>query len=88
MRSVFRTVSSGGSFGSNPTRQEIGLGKATSIKRVEVIWPATGKAQVFENLKVNAGYLIREGADEIEEMKLPGLVQALQSDSGSGESDN
>src|SRR3954464_7096868 len=30
-RELFRTVSSGGSFGSNPLRQEIGLGDATSI---------------------------------------------------------
>ena len=81
-RSVFRTVSTGGSFGCNPMRQEIGLGKAASIDRLEVLWPATGRAQVFENLKANAGYLIREGADEVEAMELPGLVQAPQVDTG------
>src|SRR5207253_1857310 len=37
-REIYRTVSSGGSFGSNPLRQEIGLANATAIKMVEIRW--------------------------------------------------
>jgi len=41
-RQIYKTVNSGGSFGSNPLRQEFGLGNATSITSVEILWPATG----------------------------------------------
>ncbi|NIV26334.1 MAG: CRTAC1 family protein, partial [Gammaproteobacteria bacterium] len=35
-RSIFRTVGSGGSFGASPFLQEIGLGRAERIERLEV----------------------------------------------------
>ncbi|MEP6949715.1 MAG: CRTAC1 family protein [Ginsengibacter sp.] len=60
-RSVYRDVNSGGSFGSNPLLQHIGLGQATSIERIEVTWPVTGKLQVFENLPVDTNIKIKEG---------------------------
>jgi hypothetical protein len=41
-------VNSGGSFGSNPLRQHIGIGQAATIDRIEIIWPVTGNKQVFE----------------------------------------
>ncbi|MEP7318940.1 MAG: ASPIC/UnbV domain-containing protein [Panacibacter sp.] len=34
-RSVYRDVNSGGSFGSNPLSQHIGIGHAASIKRLK-----------------------------------------------------
>lgn len=61
-RSLFRTVGSGASFGASTLRQEIGLGDATAIKRVEVFWPVTGKTQVLSELKMDQFYLIREDA--------------------------
>lgn len=51
-RSVYRDVNSGGSFGSNPLRQHIGVGMADSIEKIEVRWPVTGKVQVFEILRL------------------------------------
>lgn len=60
-RVVYRDVNSGGSFGSNPLRQHIGLGKAEVINRVEIKWPTTGKVQIFENLPVNMNFKIKEG---------------------------
>ena len=60
-RKVHRVVNSGGSFGANPLRQEIGLGDATRVTSVEVFWPVTGKTQRIEGLKPNAFYRIREG---------------------------
>jgi len=41
-------VSRGGSFGANPLRQTIGLGKATAITAIEVFWPTTGETQVVD----------------------------------------
>ena len=60
-RAVFRDVNSGGSFGSNPLRQHIGVGEASAIERVEVYWPVTGKTQVFRNLPIDTNVKIVEG---------------------------
>ncbi len=58
---IHRAVSTGASFGSNPLRQEIGLGRATAIEAVEVLWPVTGKSQTLTGLKPDSFYTIREG---------------------------
>jgi hypothetical protein len=60
-RSVYRDVNSGGSFGSNPLRQHIGIGQATSIERIEVRWPVTGKVQVFDLPPIDTNIKITEG---------------------------
>ncbi len=69
-RSIHRTVGSGGSFGATTLRQEIGLGKATAIKRVEIFWPVTGVTQVVTGLSVNSFYLMREGTSAPEKVEL------------------
>jgi hypothetical protein len=56
----FKTVSSGGSFGSSPLRQEIGLGDADAIDRVEIRWPGC-PAQVLQGLEIDRRYVVREG---------------------------
>ena len=68
-RSIFATVSTGGSFGSSSLQQEIGLGAATSIASVKVTWPATGQVQVFENVPLDSFVGIREGRPSIELLK-------------------
>jgi len=60
-RDVYLTVRTGGSFGSSPLRREIGLGDATAVEQVEVIWPATGKRQLFDDLRLDSAYRLREG---------------------------
>ncbi|MEO6893887.1 MAG: CRTAC1 family protein, partial [Ginsengibacter sp.] len=59
-RSVYRDVNSGGSFGANPLQQHIGLGKASSIEKLEITWPVTGKKQVFKNIDVDKNIKIKE----------------------------
>ncbi len=59
-RMICRTVGTGGSFGANPLRQEMGLGHATAIKRVEIFWPVTGRTQMVTNLDLDKFYRIRE----------------------------
>jgi hypothetical protein len=61
-RAIHRIVGTGGSFGSTTLRQEIGLGRARAIKRVEVFWPVTGTTQVLTGLEINNFYHVREGA--------------------------
>ncbi len=60
-RTLYRTVGTGASFGANPLRQEIGLGQATAIERVEVFWPVTGVTQVVTGLQPDHMYRICEG---------------------------
>jgi hypothetical protein len=56
----YRDVSSGGSFGSSPLAQHIGLGKAPGIASVEVTWPASKTKQVFTNIATNQYLEIKE----------------------------
>ena len=60
-RSVYRDVNSGGSFGSNPLCQHIGIGEGTTIDQVAISWPVTGKTQVFRNLPIDRNVKIIEG---------------------------
>jgi tetratricopeptide (TPR) repeat protein len=69
-RSVYRDVNCGGSFGSNPLRQHIGIGQATSIEKIEIKWPVTGKLQVFENPPIDTNIKIREGDNKLQTYKL------------------
>ncbi len=61
VRSLRRTIGSGGSFGANPLRLELGLGKADRIRTVEILWPGSGTRQSLVDLKLDAAYLVREG---------------------------
>jgi hypothetical protein len=61
-RVLHRTVSSGGSFGGSPLRQQIGLG-AARMASVEISWPATGRTQKVGELQSDHRYRIREGND-------------------------
>jgi len=69
-REIWRTVSSGGSFGASPLRQEIGLADASRIERVEIFWPTTGRTQVVTDLVSDRCYVIREGEKAAREIEL------------------
>ena len=63
-REIHRVVCSGGSFGSSPLRQNIGLGQSDKIDRVEVWWPASHQTNVITSLMPNRFYEITEGKTE------------------------
>jgi hypothetical protein len=69
-RTIYRTVTTGGSFGANPLRQQIGLGKAKMVQRMEVTWPVTGKTQVFTEVAANRFYAIRENQTSPRDLNL------------------
>jgi len=50
-RSVFKDVNSGGSFGSSPLRQEIGVGQANMIDEIEISWAGSGVIQYLRQVK-------------------------------------
>ncbi len=56
----YREVTSGGSFGSSPLTQHIGIGKATRIASIEVTWPASRTRQVFKDVAPNQFIEIKE----------------------------
>ena len=60
-RAIYKTVRSGGSFGASPLRQEIGLGQAARIERVEIQWPSGGAAQILGGLEMDRHYTVKEG---------------------------
>ncbi len=60
-RTLHRTVGSAGSFGNNPLRQEIGIGNATSISKVTVLWPGDPNPQQVEGIQPGAFWSIQQG---------------------------
>jgi hypothetical protein len=60
-RDIFRSVSSGGSFGDSPFRVHVGLAQATAVRDVEIRWPASQTVQLFRNVAMDCGYYVREG---------------------------
>ncbi|MBN4081361.1 CRTAC1 family protein [Caldithrix abyssi] len=60
-RTIYRTVTSGGSFGGNPLDQMIGLGKEGDIKAVNVFWPVSRITQTFSGFEPDRWYRMTEG---------------------------
>jgi hypothetical protein len=69
-RSIFRHVNTGGTFGSNPLRREIGLGRAERIESLEVYWPTSDLTQRFEQVPLDTMIEIEEGRDGFREVPL------------------
>jgi hypothetical protein len=83
-RSVYKHVNSGGSFGANPLRQTIGLGKATVVETLEVFWPTTGLTQTFTDVAVDRAIQISEGSASYSTLSLQRLTLGRPSAGGSG----
>jgi hypothetical protein len=69
-RSIFRAVGSVSSYGGNPLRQHIGIGMATSIGELEILWPASGIRQQFQNVAVDRAYHVTENSNHLEPVTL------------------
>jgi hypothetical protein len=65
LRHIYRTVGYGSSFGGNPLRQHIGVGKAERIAEIEVTWPTSKLVQRFHDLPVDHAFHVREGASTL-----------------------
>lgn len=73
-RDLWRTVGSGGSFGSSSLRLQVGLGSARSVEEIEVRWPGgQGNTQRFAGpLPADARYALKQ--DETRWRRLPALT--------------
>jgi hypothetical protein len=67
-RSIYRTVSSGGSFGASPLAQHIGLGKSVRLTELEIWWPASHTRQVFTGIGKNQFFEIKEFAKDFKKL--------------------
>lgn len=70
VRTIHRAVGAITSFGSLPLRQELGLGKASKIRRLEVFWPTSGIRQEFTDVPLDTCVRITEGEPELEIVEL------------------
>jgi hypothetical protein len=68
-RSIYRTVSSGGSFGANPMEQHIGLGKSARILDLEIWWPTSDTRQHFGNVGANQFIEVKEFGKDFTPLK-------------------
>lgn len=59
-RTIHAVASSGGSFGGSSLAQEIGLGDAVRIRRLEIHWPANSEPLVVNDVAVRSTYEVRE----------------------------
>jgi hypothetical protein len=68
-REIHRAPGAVASFGGSPHLQEIGLGDATRIVRLEIRWQGTREPQVFESVPLDAALRVREGSPELERLE-------------------
>ncbi|QQL49651.1 FG-GAP-like repeat-containing protein [Mucilaginibacter ginkgonis] len=73
-RSVYKDVNSGGSFGSSPLRQEIGIGTAKIIDEIDITWAGSNTSQHFKNIKPNQYLHLVEGESNFKVIKLNKLT--------------
>lgn len=64
--SIYRTVSTGGSYGASSLQQVVGVGKADMVLELSVTWPGSGLVQHFSNVTVGQYYGLVEGKAALE----------------------
>jgi hypothetical protein len=63
---LYRTVSSGSSFGGNSLQLEIGLGQTQSVVDIQVNWPnGINKWIKYSGLEIDNKYEIHENKSEV-----------------------
>ena len=72
-RKIYKDVNSGGSFGSSPIMQHIGIGTAQKVKSLTINWNGSKTVQSIQNLDGNKTYLINEGNNQVEKVELKEL---------------
>ncbi len=70
-RNIYVTVGTGGSFGAQSLRQEMGLGRAEKIESVEVQWPKPGVPNsVYTGIALDSAVKLTEGNTQAEPVNL------------------
>lgn len=82
-QTIYRWITSGGSFGGNPLQQQIGIGKAEKIDSVEISWPTSNTEQRFENIQCDQFIEITEGEKDFRILRYPKFKMQIQNASKS-----
>ena len=62
-RKIYRTVTSGASFGANSLQLEVGLRKASTINKVVVTWPCKDcPEEEFTGMEIKKAYRLTQGS--------------------------
>ncbi len=65
-RVVHHWVNTGGSFGANALRAEIGLGQASKIESIKVTWPSKEKRiEILQTVEMNKMYHLKQGEGKL-----------------------
>jgi VCBS repeat protein/ASPIC/UnbV protein len=64
-REIYRWVGGRGSFGGSSLQEEIGIGDATRVRRLEISWPTSGTTMEFTDVPVNRLYRIVEDQETL-----------------------
>ena len=64
-RTIHALAGSGGSFGASTLQQEIGLGDATRIRELTVVWPGSGRRDTWRDVPLDRVIQVREGAPAV-----------------------
>jgi len=70
-RTLHRWVGTGGSFGSNPLRLEIGLGPEANIESIQIRWPGSGTIDMLRGIEPDRAYRVREGSGTADPIERP-----------------
>jgi hypothetical protein len=69
-REIHRAAGAVSSFGGSPSRQEIGLGDATGIERLDITWPTSGTRQSFSDVPLDTMIRVTEGEERYDHVEL------------------
>lgn len=70
-RKIYHNVGYDASFGGNSLLAELGVGRASQIGRVEVLWPNQEKTtSSFDNISVNQHIIIEEGNNDYSKVEI------------------
>jgi hypothetical protein len=73
-RKIYRTISSGASFGANSLQLETGLGKASVVNQVTVRWPCKDcREEVFTGMEINKAYVLKQDSGKAVETSYPAI---------------
>ncbi|MEP6621493.1 MAG: CRTAC1 family protein [bacterium] len=65
-RTLHRTIGTGGSFGSGSLQLHVGLGAATTVRRLNITWPDAARSKAsYSNLAVRQTYRIVQGGQPV-----------------------
>jgi hypothetical protein len=71
---IYRTITSGSSFGANTLQQTIGIGTATKIASLEVYWPTSDTTQVFTDVAIDQAIEVTEFASDYRRLEWPRII--------------